>query len=172
MHIRSKTTEIRYPLCQIYIPIEPLLLTWIKFDPCMDTWIHPSWMWDEITNPFQNFNGATVEVWRWIIDVIPHFSVHVITYLSPRYAFSLYAVTGSHKKVSFKVIAIAPLSMCLQTPHCNFPVDQIEFQLRAFTDSAVRISNLYGYAELNWHNLISRSSMHLDCALRYTDIAQ
>ena len=22
--------------------------------------------WDEITNPFPNFNGATVEIWEWI----------------------------------------------------------------------------------------------------------
>ena len=40
----------------------------------------PSWisnlfhykMWDEIIYPFPNFNGATVEVWEWISNFIPH----------------------------------------------------------------------------------------------------
>ena len=35
----------------------PLLLTWFNFNPNM-----PSKVWDEITNPFLNFNGCTVEV--------------------------------------------------------------------------------------------------------------
>ena len=37
-------------------------------------------VWDEITDPFPNFNGATVEVWEWTSDFIPHFIEHVITY--------------------------------------------------------------------------------------------
>ena len=48
----------------------------------------PSWiinyihynMWDEITYPFPNFNGATVEVWKWISNFTPHFIGRVITY--------------------------------------------------------------------------------------------
>ena len=31
-------------------------------------------MWDEITYPFPNFNGATVEVFELIGDFIPHFT--------------------------------------------------------------------------------------------------
>ena len=45
-------------------------LTWIP------AWINihmPSKVWDEITYPFPNFNGATVEVWEWISNYIPHF---------------------------------------------------------------------------------------------------
>ena len=42
-------------------------------------------MWDEITNPFSNFNSATVEVWEWINIFIPHFILKVITY--PCYDF-------------------------------------------------------------------------------------
>ena len=34
----------------------------------------------EIDYPFSNFNGATVEVWQWINNVIPHFTGYVITY--------------------------------------------------------------------------------------------
>ena len=38
----------------------------------------PSKAWDEITHPFPNFNGGTVDVWerishftqRWVMDVI------------------------------------------------------------------------------------------------------
>ena len=37
-------------------------------------------VWDEITYPFQNFNGYTVEVWEWISNFIPHFIGRVITY--------------------------------------------------------------------------------------------
>ena len=36
-------------------------------------------MWDEITFPFPNFNGDTVEVWESVRDVIPQFTGHVIT---------------------------------------------------------------------------------------------
>ena len=38
-------------------------------------------VWDEITYPVPNFNGATVEVWEWISNFISHFTRHVITYL-------------------------------------------------------------------------------------------
>ena len=37
-------------------------------------------MWDEITYPFLNFKGCTVEVYEWISNVIPLFIKHVITY--------------------------------------------------------------------------------------------
>ena len=37
-------------------------------------------VWDEIAYPFPNFNGATVEVCKWISYFIPHFIGHVITY--------------------------------------------------------------------------------------------
>ena len=31
-------------------------------------------MWYEITYPFPNFNGTTVEVWEWISNLIPYFT--------------------------------------------------------------------------------------------------
>ena len=55
-----------------------ILLTWVNFNPCVDNM--PSKAWDEITYPFPNFNGGTVEVWEWICNFIPHFIVYVITY--------------------------------------------------------------------------------------------
>ena len=37
-------------------------------------------VWDEITYPFPNFNGTTVEVWEWISNFIPYFIEYVISY--------------------------------------------------------------------------------------------
>ena len=45
------------------------------------TWISshiPSKVWDEITYPFLNFNGCTVEVWEWINNFTPHLIMDVI----------------------------------------------------------------------------------------------
>ena len=36
-------------------------------------------VWDEITFLFPNFNGAPVEVWEWISNLIPHIIMDVIT---------------------------------------------------------------------------------------------
>ena len=41
-------------------------------------------VWDEIIYPFPNFSGATDEVWEWISNLIPHFTRHVITYVSKK----------------------------------------------------------------------------------------
>ena len=40
----------------------PILLSWINFNPGMDTYLHHYYVWDEIIYPFLNFNGTTVEV--------------------------------------------------------------------------------------------------------------
>ena len=37
-------------------------------------------VWDVFIYPFPNFNGATVEVWKWISNFDLHFIRHVITY--------------------------------------------------------------------------------------------
>ena len=37
-------------------------------------------MWDGITYPFPNINSATIEVWEWISNFIPHIVMDVITY--------------------------------------------------------------------------------------------
>ena len=41
---------------------------------------YTSGMWDEITYPFLNFNGSTVEVCEWISKFTPHFVMDIITY--------------------------------------------------------------------------------------------
>ena len=45
----------------------------------MSNYIHYE-VWDEINNQFQNLNGATVEDWEHMCNIIPHFTGHVITY--------------------------------------------------------------------------------------------
>ena len=40
----------------------------------------PTKVWNKITYPFQDFNDATVEVWKWIRNFIPHLIMDVITY--------------------------------------------------------------------------------------------
>ena len=54
----------------------PLFLIWINFISSMGKWLHPLSCVGEVTNPFPNFNGATVEVWEWISNFIPHFIRH------------------------------------------------------------------------------------------------
>ena len=50
-----------------------LIPEWISdYDHCI--------VWDEIANPFSNFNSPTVEFWEWIWYFIPLFIGHAITY--------------------------------------------------------------------------------------------
>ena len=58
----------------------PLLLTWANFKLHMHKWLHPYKMRREFTYPFQNFNGALVEVWQWMSNSIPSFTGRVLTY--------------------------------------------------------------------------------------------
>ena len=57
----------------------PQLPTWLTLIAAwISNYIHYN-VWDEITYPYSNFNGSTVEVWEWISNSIPHFAGHVIT---------------------------------------------------------------------------------------------
>ena len=42
---------------------------------CINNYTHHE-MWDEITYPFPNFNGCTIEVWEWISNCIPQLTRH------------------------------------------------------------------------------------------------
>ena len=53
-------------------------IDWLK-NPSTDKLSHAQ-VWDEITYPFPNFNGYTVEVWEWISYFIPHFEMDVIIF--------------------------------------------------------------------------------------------
>ena len=37
-------------------------------------------VYNEITNPFPNFSGGTIEVWEWLSNLIPYITIDVITY--------------------------------------------------------------------------------------------
>ena len=37
-------------------------------------------VWYEITYPFQNLNGANVEVWEWVCNFTIRFKVEAMTY--------------------------------------------------------------------------------------------
>ena len=41
-------------------------------------WISAGKVWDEFTYLFPNFNSATVTVWKWINNLIPHLIMDVI----------------------------------------------------------------------------------------------
>ena len=56
----------------------PLLLTWFNFNPSMGKYYMPGKVRDEITYPFPNFNGGTVEIKEW--NFIPQIIMSVITY--------------------------------------------------------------------------------------------
>ena len=61
-------------------------------------------MWDEITYPFQNFSGATVEVWEWIglTDFIQQFILrtHAGIKVHPCYFIYLFIYFLVHPCVS------------------------------------------------------------------------
>ena len=54
------------------------LWTWINIIPArINNYIYYN-VWGEITFPFPNFNGATVEVWEWISNFILHFIMDLV----------------------------------------------------------------------------------------------
>ena len=59
-----------------------LIAAWVSYHM-------PSKVWDEVTYPFQNFNGCTVEVWEWISNFIPLIIMNVITY--PKHGTTFYS---------------------------------------------------------------------------------
>ena len=65
-------------------PRNIILVTYLYVKPLQPIWISDSYRFhlrvpNEITYPFPNFSVATVEVWKWIINFIPHLTGHVIT---------------------------------------------------------------------------------------------
>ena len=49
-------------------------------------------LWDEITYPFPNFNGATIGVWEWVSYFISHIIMDVITYSSWDLSYKIYYI--------------------------------------------------------------------------------
>ena len=57
-------------------------------------------MWDEITYPFPNFNGGTVEVWEGISNFVPHLTRHVVTYPCWDKSLNMFIKKGPRKFVN------------------------------------------------------------------------
>ena len=73
-------------------------------------------MWHEITYQFQNFYGATVEVYQWISNCLSHFTGHVISYPCWNLCWSMLVKGASG------VVQIALLLTLLKTGDCqNWP---------------------------------------------------
>ena len=66
----SLSIDFRGPLYQHGLTLIP---AWISTHM-------PSEVWDEMTYPFPDLNGCTVEVWEMIIHFIPYFMMDVIIY--------------------------------------------------------------------------------------------
>ena len=82
-----------------------LISPWISKDTL-------SKLWGEITHPFPNFKGCTVEVWEWISNFNTRFTVDVITYC-PACRTSLIATR-------FWVVMICPIIKCLTVLEFSF----------------------------------------------------
>ena len=50
------------------MPYVTLLLTWFKFNPSMDKWLHPL---EPVVWNYSSISICTVEVWEWMINFIP-----------------------------------------------------------------------------------------------------
>ena len=69
----------------IFVTKEPCLLggPFTNSLTLITAWINNSMLskvWDEITHPFPNFSGCTVQVWEWVSCFIPHFIIESISY--------------------------------------------------------------------------------------------
>ena len=56
----------------------PLLTYSLTLIPAYISNYMPSKVWDEITNPFPEFNGSTGEVWEWISNIIPFLKINEV----------------------------------------------------------------------------------------------
>ena len=62
-------SEINFFTHDCWVPFYYHGLTFIS--AWISNYIHYN-VWDKITYPFPNFNCATIEVWEWISNFIPH----------------------------------------------------------------------------------------------------
>ena len=70
----NSSENLLWKMGTILIRPGALLQTWINVDPSMESNYLPGKMWEVITYPFLNVNGATLEVWELICDLISHFN--------------------------------------------------------------------------------------------------
>ena len=80
-------------------------------------------MWDEITYPFLNFNGATVEVQERIRNFTPHFTSHVIKliHVSKRGHKSQATMAFVMQDKKIVVLRMNLRSQCRENAKVSFP---------------------------------------------------
>ena len=101
-------------------------------------------MWDEITNAFPNFNSASIEVWEWIDNFIPHIPDVMITNLcwdqikswswNPmKTLFRLLALCDAKRMSMRKYFSLFLMHTCtIELYHmisCKFPLNEMHFKL-------------------------------------------
>ena len=86
----------------------------------------PGKVWDEITYPFPNFNGCTVEVGDWISNVIAHIIMDDITYpcclMDPNFAITVPA--DDQAPFSTRSVMITLTHCGLATPYGDIHLGQ------------------------------------------------
>ena len=65
----------------LYRGRDPLQLTCINLNLALINYTMRSYEWDEITYPFPNFNGSSVQVQEWLSNFIPEILTGVIYHL-------------------------------------------------------------------------------------------
>ena len=135
-------------------------------------------MWDEVTYPFPNFNGAAVEIWEWISNITPHCIGHVITYTCCRvWKNDRYQTTTKHDTAGTACIVLARYSMTIfmahQTSFCSrifFHFDSLRYSffgphsnpsnatpiVSKSKSHAIftKIVMVYGFIDISWLNHI------------------
>ena len=84
MEMKTPIPHRRWNLTQ-QMPVATHTVGFLLAEICFDTvwtskYIHNK-LRDEITYPFPNFNGCTVEVWEWVSKFIPYFTGTLIAYI-------------------------------------------------------------------------------------------
>ena len=103
----------------IVLPMSPHARMTCDPRACISNNIHYK-LWDEITYPFLNFNGATVEVLEWINNIIPHITTGC-NYLS-MLGLKLNHVSKSGHWWLIEIMALVPLADVITLhvfPLCN-----------------------------------------------------
>ena len=118
-----------------------LLLTRFHWIPPWTSNHMPSREWDEITYPFPNFNGCTVEVWEWIRNFISHLIMDVITY-----PWDVFNTCKETTKGNFLNMLHLAMNCILQNRYNFFQVLQ---WIRNFTQYLIRCVKTYSRDVIN-----------------------
>ena len=147
--------EISWDITRLQVLIHqgPLLLTWFNFDPKMDKYSYTQF--GEITYPFPNFNGTTVEVWKSISNYIAQFIMDVITYPKQGFKLNHFQWRGPISDVTTREDKVN--SLLSKVNNCWGPVDlatNMTFCIKTFTLNLV-LKDYWIITEQNyWQNII------------------